>query len=63
MSDPIRVLVWGPGGLGNFAIREVMRLPEFELVGVLAYADDKHGVDAGVGRSRGKCGCRGDNRT
>ncbi len=45
MSKPIRILVWGPGGLGNICIREVLRLPEFELVGVLAYAKDKDGVD------------------
>ncbi|RHW28115.1 hypothetical protein D0Z08_03735 [Nocardioides immobilis] len=48
MTSPIRVLVWGPGGLGNLAIREIMRLPEFELAGVLAYSADKNGVDAGI---------------
>jgi 4-hydroxy-tetrahydrodipicolinate reductase len=47
MNNPIRVLVWGPGGLGNICIREVIRLPEFELAGVLAYSADKDGVDAG----------------
>lgn len=48
MNTPLRVLVWGPGGLGNICIREVLRLPEFELAGVLAYAASKDGVDAGT---------------
>lgn len=48
MSTRIRILVWGPGGLGNICIREAIRLPEFELVGVLAYSPDKNGVDAGL---------------
>jgi hypothetical protein len=39
--------VWGPGGLGRECIREIARLPELELAGVFAYADAKHGVDAG----------------
>jgi 4-hydroxy-tetrahydrodipicolinate reductase len=47
MSDPIRVIVWGPGGLGSVAIWEVCRLPEFELVGVRAYSEGKIGKDAG----------------
>jgi 4-hydroxy-tetrahydrodipicolinate reductase len=47
-AAPIRVLIWGPGGLGNAAIREVLRRPEFELVGVLAYSEAKNGVDAGI---------------
>jgi 4-hydroxy-tetrahydrodipicolinate reductase len=42
-----RVAVAGPGGLGACAIREVHRLPETELAGVLAYSPAKHGVDAG----------------
>lgn len=45
-SNPIRVLVWGPGGLGNICIREVLRMAEFELAGVLAYSAKKNGVDA-----------------
>jgi 2,4-diaminopentanoate dehydrogenase len=44
----MRVLVWGPGGLGTICIREVLRLGEFELAGVLAYSVDKDGVDAGT---------------
>jgi 4-hydroxy-tetrahydrodipicolinate reductase len=44
-NNPIRVLVWGPGGLGNICIREVLRMPEFELAGVLAYSPHKNGAD------------------
>jgi hypothetical protein len=47
MNRPYRVAVAGPGGLGACAIREVNRLPEMELAGVLAYSQAKHGVDAG----------------
>ncbi len=47
MKKPYRVAVAGPGGLGASAIREVLRLPETELVGVLAYSPAKNGKDAG----------------
>lgn len=46
-EKPYRVVVWGPGGLGKVCIREIAERPEFELVGVLAYSEDKIGVDAG----------------
>ena len=44
----MKVVVWGPGGLGAICIREIAMLPEFELVAVRAYSDSKHGVDAGT---------------
>lgn len=47
MDKPMRVIVWGPGGLGSVCIREISLLDEFELVGVRAYSESKHGVDAG----------------
>jgi hypothetical protein len=47
LREPYRVVVWGPGEIGQSAIREVLRLPETELVGVLAYSDAKDGVDVG----------------
>ena len=47
VRDPYRVVVFGPGGLGTVAIWETTRLPEFELVGVRAYSEEKHGRDAG----------------
>lgn len=34
--------------MGACAIRELSRLPETQLVGVLAYSPNKHGVDAGT---------------
>jgi 4-hydroxy-tetrahydrodipicolinate reductase len=45
---PYRVAVWGPGTIGTAAIRELLLLPETELVGVLAYSESKKGVDAGT---------------
>lgn len=41
-----KVIIWGPGALGQACIREIMKMPELELVGVLAYSADKDGVDA-----------------
>lgn len=48
MRAPYRVAVAGPGGLGLCAIRELTRLPEFDVVGVLAYSPSKAGTDAGT---------------
>lgn len=43
-----RVIVWGPGRLGGFALRVILQRPEeLELVGVLAYSEAKVGCDAG----------------
>ena len=47
-SRPLRVLVWGPGGLGRITIREITSLPELCLTGVLAYSHENDGVDAGT---------------
>lgn len=47
MRAPYRVAVAGPGGLGLGAIREIQRLPETQLVAVLAYSPGKNGKDAG----------------
>ena len=54
LREPYRVVVWGPGVMGQAAIREVLRLPETELVGVLAYSPAKDGVDVGtlIGQDR-----------
>lgn len=48
MRQPYQVAVVGPGGLGQIAIREILRLPEMELVDVLAFSPEKEGVDAGT---------------
>jgi hypothetical protein len=41
---PLRVLVWGPGGLGRICIREMVGRAEFDLAGVLAYSPESDGV-------------------
>ena len=49
MSAPrYRVVQWATGNIGNRALREVIRSPALELVGVLVYDPAKEGVDAGV---------------
>ena len=48
MKNSYRVAVWGPGVLGQCAIRELIRLPETELVGAFGYSESKNGVDAGT---------------
>jgi hypothetical protein len=45
---PYKVVVWGPGVLGSLLLREILQLPELELVGVLAYSQGKDGVDVGT---------------
>ena len=56
MRNPYRVAVVGPGGLGQPTIREVLRLPEMELVGVLAFSPEKDGLDAGTLAGTDACG-------
>jgi hypothetical protein len=46
-NRPLRVIVWGPGGLGSVVGWELHRLPEFDLVGVRAYSPSKVGQDFG----------------
>ena len=45
---PYRVIQWATGNIGNRALREVIRHPDLELVGLLTYDPAKDGVDAGV---------------
>lgn len=42
-----RVVQWATGNIGRRALREVIRHPDLELVGVLVYDPAKDGVDAG----------------
>src|SRR3954453_21778564 len=42
-----RVVQWATGNIGRRALREVIRHPGLDLVGVLVYDDAKDGVDAG----------------
>lgn len=48
MRAPYRVAVWGPGDVGGICLREAIRLPELEVVGVLVYSDAKSGQDVGT---------------
>lgn len=57
-NKPFRVAVWGPGGIGQILIRECMKKPELELVGVLAYSPEKNGVDAGEYLGYGTAGVK-----
>ncbi len=45
---PLRVAQWATGNIGTRALREVIRHPELELVGLLVYDTAKEGVDAGA---------------
>ena len=45
--EPYKVIAWAPGYLGSGVIKELLKRPEFELVGVLAYSDHKNGMDVG----------------
>jgi 4-hydroxy-tetrahydrodipicolinate reductase len=43
-----RVVQWATGNIGGRALREVIRHPDLDLVGVLVFDPAKAGVDAGV---------------
>ena len=47
MADKKRIVVWGTGFVGKMIIPEVLRHPNFELVGVGVNDKDKVGRDAG----------------
>ncbi|MEJ2410266.1 MAG: hypothetical protein P8Y48_13295 [Novosphingobium sp.] len=53
---PYRVAVWGPGTMGKAAIREILRLPEVELVAVLGYNEQNNGRDVGEFLGTAPCG-------
>ncbi len=46
-GQQFRVIQWATGNIGGRALREVIRHPALELVGVLVYDPAKEGVDAG----------------
>ena len=46
-SSRYRVIQWATGNTGQRALREVIRHPSLDLVGVRVYDDATHGVDAG----------------
>jgi len=43
----LRVIQWATGNTGERALREVIRDPSYDLVGVLVYDEQKNDVDAG----------------
>lgn len=47
MSVRYRVVQWATGNIGSRALREIIRHPDLDLVGVLVYDEAKDGVDAG----------------
>lgn len=55
-TTPLRVVQWATGNIGLRALREVIRHPALELVGVLVYDPGKDGVDAGVLCGEGEVG-------
>jgi hypothetical protein len=55
---PYRVIQWGVGGVGTWALRQVLDAPELELVGVKCGTDAKVGVDAGELAGREPVGVR-----
>jgi len=48
MKEPKRVVVWGTGFVGRMIIPEVLRHPDFDLVGVGVSNPDKVGKDVGA---------------
>lgn len=46
--QPVKVIVWGPGTVGSACIRQLLKSPGYELVGVLAYDPNKNGCDVGA---------------
>jgi 4-hydroxy-tetrahydrodipicolinate reductase len=47
VRNPYKIIIWGPGAVGQAAIRELVKRPEFEIVGVLGYSPSKIGRDVG----------------
>ncbi len=48
MSHSLRVVQWATGNIGSHSLREIIRHPDLELVGVVTYNPSKDGVDAGL---------------
>ena len=42
-----KVIVWGTGLIGQYALTHLLRRPEFEVVGVKCHTEAKDGLDAG----------------
>ena len=59
---PCRTIVCGTGGVGAAVLREALRFPWLEVVGVQVYTDDKAGVDAGTPCRAARYGRHDDHR-
>jgi 4-hydroxy-tetrahydrodipicolinate reductase len=46
-AEVLRVVQWSTGNVGRFALRQIARHPDLELVGVWVHSPDKVGRDAG----------------
>jgi hypothetical protein len=53
LKKPIRIVLWGTGGVGKAALNCILERPEFELVGHYVRNPDKAGLDSGsfIGRA------------
>lgn len=47
MTDPYRLIIWGPGDMGGRALRTALESPEFDVVGVKVFSPHKNGRDIG----------------
>ena len=47
MAGSLRVVQWATGNIGTWSLREVIRHPDLELVGLWVHSADKAGRDAG----------------
>jgi len=47
MTQARRVVQWATGNIGKHSLREIIRHPDLELVGVFTYDPNKEGLDAG----------------
>lgn len=56
-----RVIQWGTGNVGAFALRAILDHPELELAGVWVHAADKIGRDAGALCGRAPVGIAATN--
>lgn len=58
-----RVAQWGTGHSGRHALRKVIEHPQFDLVAVRVYSEDKAGKDAGALCGMEKTGVTATNKT
>jgi 4-hydroxy-tetrahydrodipicolinate reductase len=47
-NEKYKVIVWGPGKMGSYAMYHFIQSEEFELVGVRGYYESEIGVDVGT---------------